>query len=59
MSPRDDAATWSKIERASRMAPSALCAMIASACRWALIPSLFATCSRWSVMSAMVIRLKS
>ena len=59
MLPPDDAATWSKIDRASRMAPSAFCAITLSAAGSAAMPSLPAMYFSWSTMSGMVMREKS
>ena len=52
-------AKWSKMERASRIPPSAFCAMTVRASGSALICSSLATYCRWSIVSLMPMRLKS
>ena len=59
MFPFDEAATWSKIERASRIAPSDFCAMMFSPAGSAEYPSQSATYWSCSAMSATVILWKS
>ena len=57
--PEVEAATWSKIDSASRMAPSALRAITLRAALSTVMFSCDATYPRWSTMSCMVIREKS
>ena len=59
MFPPQKLATWSKMESASRMPPSAFSAITCSASVSHVMPSLWATYSRCFTMSATVMRWKS
>ena len=59
MLPPQKDATWSKMERASRIPPSAFCAMTLRAASSTVIPSFSATLFRCATVLSTVMRLKS